>query len=415
MRILSYIFNLFLGVVCLTASVEAYAQDTTGIIRRKPADTNTTQKLNMDAVYNRPFLTFNKAPIAIGGYLEANTDYTTKDGVNNGFNFHMQRMTLFFSSSIAKKIKFISELEFEEGTKEISIETAILDVEFHPLLTLRSGILLNPIGGFNQNHDGPRWDFIERPLAVTEIIPSTLSSVGMGFYGKSFMQNWIVGYELYLTNGFNDKLISNENNRTSFHESKDDVDKFNRSNSGLPMFNGKLAVRNRNIGEIGFSYLSGVYNQWRINGIQVDEKRTASIAAIDFNTSLLKGNLNITGEVSKSFVKLPANYIDNYGKQQLGAYTDVVYTLKQGRMLGWDKAKLNFGMRFEYVDFNIGAFKGSNEEKKDDVFIITPTIAFRPVGTAVLRLNYSYSTAKDIAGGNGGKTGSIKFGISSYF
>ncbi len=414
MKISSFNFKKIFFLAIILSYNSVIGQDTTKFIQRIHKDTGST-KLNMDALYNRPFLTFNKVPIAIGGYIEANTNYTTTNGVNDGFHFHIPRMTLFFATTIAKKIKFIAELEFEEGTKEINIETGLIDIEFHPLLTFRGGIILNPIGGFNQNHDGPRWDFIDRPLAATEIIPATLSSVGMGFYGKYFYQNWIIGYEAYFTNGFNDKLISNEKNRTSFHESKEGNEKFSRSNSGLPMFNGKVAIRNRKLGEIGISFLTGVYNEWKKNGLIIDDKRTASIFAIDYNTSLFNNKLNITGEVSKAFIQMPTNYIENYGRQQLGAFTDVVFTIKQGKVLGWEKAKINIGARIDFVDHNIGKFAATTEEIQDHVWAITPSIALRPVGMTVLRLNYTYQLTRDIVGNGPSKMGSIKFGISSYF
>ena len=41
-----------------------------------------------------------------------------------------------------------------------------------------------PIGAFNVNHDGPRYEFIERPLVSTEIIPATLSEAGLGVHGR---------------------------------------------------------------------------------------------------------------------------------------------------------------------------------------------------------------------------------------
>lgn len=211
-------------------------------IKAQTQQDSIAKKMNMDAIYNRPFLNVGKLPVAIGGYIEANSEYKQTDGADEGFNFQMRRMTLFFSSTVAKKIKFLSEMEFEEGTKEINIETALMDIEFHSLLNLRGGILLNPIGAFNQNHDGPRWDFIDRPIATTEIVPSTLSTVGFGFHGKHFHNNWTIGYETYLTNGFTDKLILNEDNRTSFHAAKEDADKFGRSYSGLPMFTDRKSV-----------------------------------------------------------------------------------------------------------------------------------------------------------------------------
>ena len=51
-----------------------------------------------------------------------------------------------------RKIKFLSEIEFEEGGEEVAIEFAALDISMHPLLNLRGGIVMNPIGAFNQNH-----------------------------------------------------------------------------------------------------------------------------------------------------------------------------------------------------------------------------------------------------------------------
>jgi len=82
----------------------------------------------MDAIYNLPFLSLGKSPIAIGGYLEANTQYAQTDGISDGFSFQMRRTTLFLSSTIARNIKFLSEIEFEDGTKEINIEYAAIDV-----------------------------------------------------------------------------------------------------------------------------------------------------------------------------------------------------------------------------------------------------------------------------------------------
>jgi hypothetical protein len=411
--IYNYSYCLLLAFL-LTISITAKAQKDSSVFSRIPVD-SSRQKLNMDAIYNRPFLTAGKLPIAIGGYLEANTQYASTNGVTDGFSFQMRRMTLFFSSTIAKKIKFFSELEFEDGTKEINIEYAAMDIEFHHLANLRGGIILNPIGSFNQNHDGPRWDFIDRPLSSTTIIPSTLSNVGFGFYGKQFMRKWMFGYEAYLTNGFDDKIISNEDNRTSLAAGKSNPEKFEESNSGLPMFTGKLAVRNRKIGEAGFSYMTGVFNKWRQDGIILDSKRSLHVLAFDFNTALLNNRINITGELAKVFVDVPETYSQTFGNEQMGAFVDVVGTIVQKPMLGWEKAKLNLGFRLDYTDYNQGKFKETGGNIYDHVWAFVPTIAFRPVGTTVLRFNYRYQQQTDLLGNPPSKTGVIQFGFSTYF
>ena len=131
---------------------------------RDPTRDTSRRQLNMDAVYSRPFVQVGKLPVALGGYVEANYQYLGENGISEGHQFQMRRLSLFVSSSIAKRIKFLSEIEFEDGTKEINIEFASVDFEFAPLLNFRGGVVINPIGSFNQNHDGPKWEFVDRPF-----------------------------------------------------------------------------------------------------------------------------------------------------------------------------------------------------------------------------------------------------------
>ncbi|MEX2594101.1 MAG: hypothetical protein WD426_15105, partial [Anditalea sp.] len=397
MNTFTYMYKeIFIMFVLICSLTKGYAQtDTTKFFQRIPADTSK-EKMNMDAVYNRPFLTPGKLPIAIGGYLEANLQYAQTDGISEGFTFQARRFTLFFSSTIAKKIKFLSELEFEGGTREINIEFAAVDIIFHPLINLRGGIIMNPIGAFNQNHDGPRWDFIDRPISATSIIPTTLSSAGFGLHGKYIVNNWIVGYEAYLTNGFDDNIISNEKGRTSLAAGKKDPERFEKNNSGLPMFTGKIAIRNRKIGELGFSYMTGVYNEWKADGLILDEKRSSSVLAVDFTSSLLNDRLNFTGEVAKVFVDVPGTYSQQYGTQQFGGYLDIVGTVMKRKVLGWENAKLNLGLRLEYADYNQGKFNETGDDIGDEIWAIVSSIAFRPVGSTVLRFNYRYHQETDL-------------------
>ena len=187
----------FLSVlVFFSLSANSYSQ-IDSVIAGTPSDTSLN-KLNMDAVYDRPFLSLNKMPVAFGGYLEANSIYSATEGVSEGLSFQARRLTLFMSSTITKRIKFLSELEYEDGTKEIGIEFAAMDISINPLLNLRGGIVMNPIGAFNQNHDGPKWEFVERPDVAVEMLPATWSNVGFGLFGKGYRGDWLFGYEAYL-------------------------------------------------------------------------------------------------------------------------------------------------------------------------------------------------------------------------
>ena len=73
------------------------------LAQRVSTDTTSIQ-MNMDAVYNRPFLKAGSFPVALGGYVEAHGQYFVTDGISEGISFKIPRMTLFVSSSILDRI-----------------------------------------------------------------------------------------------------------------------------------------------------------------------------------------------------------------------------------------------------------------------------------------------------------------------
>lgn len=403
-------------IVCLSIfySQNLLAQLDSSFFKRMVKDTSNNL-LNMDAVYNRPFLQAGKIPVAVGGYAESKVEYMQEDGTSEGYNFQMQRMTLFVSSSIHRRLKFLSEIEFEEGTKEINIEYASLDVQFNPLFNLRTGILMNPIGAFNQNHDGPKWEFNDRPFSATQLLPATFSNVGMGIWGKYAQKDWVLAYETYLTNGFNDQIIDNEDNRTSLPASKLNAERFEESFNGMPLFTGKIAVRNRKFGEIGLSTMQGIYNKFEEDGLVLDKKRAVRVWAVDFNTILPKLNTAINAEWAWLGIDLPDNFTQQYGNRQQGGFVDIVQPVLSRKMLGFDKAVLNLACRLEYVDWNVGKFNETGDNIGESIWAIVPAVSFRPSSQTVLRLNYRYHVKTDILGNPPALTGGFQFGVSTYF
>ena len=203
-----------------------------------------------------PFCSLENCPLQLADMRKRIISICSENGITEGHQFQMRRVTLFISSSIANRIKFLTEIEFEDGAKEISIEFASLDIEFTPLLNFRGGIVLNPIGAFNQNHDGPKWEFVDRPISATQMLPATWSNVGFGLYGKKFTKNWVYAYEAYLTNGFDDRIISNQKTKLFCRPAKKIPNGLKKVLMGSMLLTGKIAVRNSKIGEIG-SFLYG--------------------------------------------------------------------------------------------------------------------------------------------------------------
>ncbi|MEQ9373756.1 MAG: hypothetical protein RIG68_01135 [Imperialibacter sp.] len=407
--------SIFITLIFFNLSLAVQAQIDSALLRRSPVDTTMAKGMNMDAVYNRPFLQMGKMPVSLGGYVEADYQYMGEDGVTEGHTFRIPRMTLFVASTIHRKIKFLSELELEEGGKEISIEFAAMDFSFHPLVNLRGGVVMNPIGAFNQNHDGPKWEFVDRPIAMTQMLPATWSNVGFGLYGKQYVNDWAFGYETYVTNGFDDSIISNAENKTFLPASKANKDRFEESSNGQPLVTGKFAIRHNMVGEIGLSYMGGVFNKFEDDGLVLDDKRRLDVVAVDVNTTLPFSKTYIVGEWAWVMVDVPETYSQTYGNKQRGGFIDIVQPVLNRPMLGFEKAVLNVACRLEYIDWNAGKFEETGGNISEHLWAIVPAISFRPTAQTVLRANYRYMQQTDLLGNPPALVSGVQIGVSSYF
>src|SRR5436190_24090583 len=107
-------------ILGITIAAGSKAQIDPELLRITPAEKDSLQ-MNLDAVYSRPFTQMGKLPVAMGGYMEANYQYLSENGVSEGHQFQMRRVSIFLSSAISKRMKFLTEIEFEDGAKEINI------------------------------------------------------------------------------------------------------------------------------------------------------------------------------------------------------------------------------------------------------------------------------------------------------
>ena len=367
--------------------------------------------LNMDAVYNRPLSAVGQSSVSLGGYLEANWQHLGTDGVSEGHQLQARRLTLFMSSNFSSSMRFLTEIEFEEGGEEINIEFASVDVMAHPLLNFRAGIIMNPIGAFNQNHDGPKWEFTDRPLMADQMLAATWSNAGAGLYGKYYRNNWMFGYEAYVSGGFDNSIIDNEMGKTYLPSAKANKERFEEGPINTTV---KIALAHSSLGELGLSSLFGNYQKATADGVVVNEELGLQIWAVDYNKVFSWGT-NIITEFVYINVDLPNFYALNYGREQIGWFADIiqpVYTFKQ---LGpWTDTKLSAGLRLEYLDYNADIYPseaiGGNEIKS-----IMGSLSLRPSNNTVLRLNYRYMEEVGFVRSPAALTGGFSLGFSTYF
>jgi len=379
----------FVGLLHASAS---HAQDTT---RSSPGVRG--------GIYDRPYLLRPSSMIAIGGYAEMMMRAEYEGGVHENTSFEARRFNIFLFSSISNLIKLTSELEFEHGTEEIKLETALVDLQFYDELNLRAGILLSPLGKFNIAHDSPRNEFNDRPLVSTEIIPSTLSEAGMGLYGSWYpLSNHRLVYEAYLVNGFDDGVILGGNG-TRIAEGRPET--FEEDNNGSPAIVGRMAVLPGFGGEIGFSMHSGAYNTYMAEGIQIDAKRRLTIIAIDAEYQW--EDLVLQGEFARAEVDVPSSLIGLYAEKQQGFYAQSTYAMLRNILPMFPQSTLSLGSRYDEVAWDT-AIEGEYIRR------LTVGINLRLVPETVIKLDYQHSWMFDRIN-NETRAAVIQLGLATYF
>jgi hypothetical protein len=368
-----------------------------------PEDTTTVTRPAEGGIYDRPYILRPSSAIAIGGYAEGvfRTEYAA--GVHEGSGFEFRRFNIFIFSSIARNIRFTSELEFEHGTEEIKLETALIDFQFANAFNARAGVLLSPIGKFNLAHDSPRNEFNDRPLVSTRIIPATLSEAGAGLFGSLYpVGDHRLTYELYAVNGLNDGVIV-AGEGTDIPSGR--PESFDGDNNASPSLVGRIAFMPDFGGELGFSAHSGLYNTFEAEGVEVDEKRGLTIVAVD--AEYRWNNLSLQGEFAAARIEIPQSLVGLYAQNQRGFYGQAVYQLFQGLSQMFPQSTLSVGVRYDAIDLDAGI-------TGDENFRLTAGIGIRPVPDTLIKLDYQHNWIFDRVN-NETRSAALQFGLATYF
>jgi len=384
-----------------------------GIAQSGATDTSRTP-FQRGGIYDRPYILKLGGNTAIGGYAEMNSNYERVDGIAEGFSFENRRFNIFLYSAISERVKLTSELEFEHGTEEIKLETALVDVLLNTAVNLRAGILLSPIGRFNIAHDSPRYNVIDRPLVSTQIIPATLSEVGAGFFGAFYATPFDrFTYEIYAVNGLSDGLLlgSGEGTRIPMGKSEE---AFGEDNNGSPAVSGRLAYNPRFGGEFGVSFYTGRYNTYSLEGATIDEPRSVRIFA--FDAEYRKRRWHFRGEAALATIDTPDDQVDDdlFAEKQRGFFVEGNYTLLRRQLFGMPEASVALFSRYDEIDLNVGTFDKTGQDVGEVNRRVTAGIAFRPTSDTTIRLSYWRQWAYDRFN-NLSHSMNVQFGVATYF
>src|SRR5216117_1662265 len=126
----------------------------------------------------------------VGGYGEVH--YTNPTGPKTPPVVNLARFVVYLAHSFDERLAFRSELEVEdakiEGGQaggEVSLEQAYLDYRLGDWITLRTGLVLPPIGIINETHEPPTFNGVDRPGFDHDLIPTTWREIGLRADGLS--------------------------------------------------------------------------------------------------------------------------------------------------------------------------------------------------------------------------------------
>ena len=342
--------------------------------QRDTVRADTTRPFVRGGVYDKPYQTRLLGRTAIGGYAEAHARYERVDGITEELGFEAKRFNIFTSTRVSDFVRMAAELEFEEAGEEVKLEYAAIDVRIHPVLTIRGGMLLSPLGRFNLSHDSPLNEFTDRPLVSTEILGVALSEPGFGILGQvSAGRQGRVTWEAYLTNGFHDGLITASSEGTRIPLGRGNTEDQNSS----PAFVGRVAWSPAIGYELGVSTHHGAWNVFTRDGTPIDERRDLTLGVVDGEVTI--AGVRVSGEAAIARADIPPGLRGTFASRQAGWYVDVARDFGSGWIRTAPGSSFTLKARVDAIDLDTEAV-GQHVRQAGG------GINFRPTSESVIKL-----------------------------
>lgn len=250
-------------------------------------------------VYTKPFLRRFGRNTYLGGYMDF--EYRDSENEADPHGFTQKRFIPFIYSDISDRVKLAAEIEFEYGGKgggrdgEVILEFGTIDFLLTDWINWRGGYLLTPLGKLNLVHDSPLQDLTDRPLVSQLIIPTTLTDLGMGFFGTLYPSDLSkLDYEIYITNGIFKGLDADGSSRFG------ELNGLRSAKGGY--FNDSYNESPGVVGRVAFSPFIGLEFGGSAYTSRYDEKNDnqLTISALDFTYQ--KGPFEFVGEGAYAFI-----------------------------------------------------------------------------------------------------------------
>jgi hypothetical protein len=322
----------------------------------------------------------------VGGYGEVH--YTNATGPDTPGEINVRRFVVYLAHTFSERLAVRSELELEdakiEGGEpggEVALEQLYLDYTISPAVTLRTGLVLPPVGIVNETHEPPTFNGVDRPLFDQDVLPTTWRELGAGVVGTLPGSSGL-SYRVYLMNGLRaDGFDAVSGIRGGRQEGKE-------ASFANPSLTGRLEWARPGLRVGGSFWYGGSANQDPALGTGTFDNAVALIAA-DARYDL--GQLMLRGVVANITIsdadRINAAYGNQVGSRIAGGYVEAAYNLLSA-LAPASTQRLNAFLRHERFNTQAGVPDGVIQDESLARRITTFGVSYKPVYNVVFKGDY---------------------------
>ena len=347
----------------------------------------------------------------IGGYGEIH--YTNLSGRNTPADVNLRRFVLYLAHAFDEKLSLRSELEVEDArieagstSGEVALEQAFLDYRVSDRTTLRTGLVLVPIGIINETHEPPTFNGVERPAFDQDVIPSTWRELGVGLVGTVPVgEGW--SYRLYLLNGVKASgFAADEGIREGRQEGQ-------HASFANPSLTGRLEWARPGLKLGGSFWYGGTSAGDTLLG---SGTFTAPVALLSADGRYERGAFSARGVVATISVSdadtINALYGAGVGSRITGGYVEAAYNLLP-LLAAKSKQRLNLFARHERFDTQARVPSGTTRDPQNDRRVTTIGLTYKPTWNTAFKGDYEIR--RTAATGGAGDSETLRLGIGYQF
>jgi len=322
----------------------------------------------------------------IGGYGEIH--YANATGPNTPGQVNLTRFVVYLAHAFNDRITFRSELELEDAKVEggapggeVALEQAYLDYRLKNWLTVRTGLVLPPVGIMNETHEPPTFNGVDRPSFDHDVIPTTWREIGIGALGTV---PWLGGlsYRVYLLNGLKAEGFSGQEGIRGGRQEGQQASVAN------PSLTGRLEWAQPGLKLGGSFWYGGTANGDSVLGtgafaapiVLVSADARYDVGAFTFRG--VAANISVSDAAA-----INARYGSNVGSRIVGGYIEAAYDLLRA-LAPESSQKLSPFVRHERYDTQAALPAGVTRDPSLARRITTFGLTYKPTWNTAFKGDY---------------------------